>query len=117
MKDGPIGGQAELLERPPDSPVITGAGGVLSFWVELYNIRAEILRAELRNPAGNLVQSVEYFNFLTFSTVFALATYPVTVEVSSLEFTLAPGAALRSREAGAPRQAGLQVFAPGGDTR
>ena len=139
VKDGPIGGQAELLERPPDSPVITGAGGVLSFWVELYNIRAEILRAELRNPAGNLIQSAEYFNFLTFSTVFALATYPVTpdlpagkwravflmralgslvtVEVSSVEFTLTPGAALRSGGAGAPRQASLQVFAPGGDTR
>jgi murein DD-endopeptidase MepM/ murein hydrolase activator NlpD len=139
VRDGPIGGQPELLERPPDSPVITGAGGVLSFWVELYNIRAELLRAELRSPAGSVVQSADYLNFLTFSTVFALATYPVTpdlpagkwravflmralgspltVEVSSVEFTLAPGIALRSGVARAPSRASLQVFAPGGDDR
>ena len=139
VKDGPIAGQAELLERPPDSPVITGAGGVLSFWVELYNIRAEILRAELRNPAGDVVQSAEYFNFLTFSTVFALATYPVTpdlpagkwravflmralgspvtVEVSSVEFTLTSWVALRSGVAAVQGRPTLQVFTPGRDTR
>ncbi|HEY9519565.1 MAG TPA: M23 family metallopeptidase [Gemmatimonadales bacterium] len=139
VRDGPIAGQPELLERPPDSPAITGAGGVLSFWAELYNIRAELLRAELRSPAGAVVQSVDYQNFLTFSAVFALATYPVTpdlppgkwravflmralgspvtVEISSIEFTLAPGIALRSGRAGAPPGPTLQVFAPGGDIR
>jgi murein DD-endopeptidase MepM/ murein hydrolase activator NlpD len=139
VRDGPIAGQPELLERPPDSPTITGAGGVLSFWVELYNIRAELLRAELRSPAGAVVQSAEYLNLLTFSTVYALATYPVTpdlpagkwravflmralgspvtVEVSSVEFTLAPGIALRTGETGLPRRPTLQVFTPGGDTR
>jgi murein DD-endopeptidase MepM/ murein hydrolase activator NlpD len=139
VRDGPIGGQPELLERPPDSPVVTGAGGVLSFWVELYNIRAELFRAELRNPAGAVVQSVDYQNFLTFSVVFALATYPLTpdlpagtwravflmralgspvmVEVKSLEFTLAPGAALRSGGRGSPARPTLRVFTPGSDTR
>ena len=139
VRDGPVGGQPELLERPPDSPAITGSGGVLSFWVELYNIRAELLRAELRNPAGAVVQSVDYQNFLTFSAAFALATYPVTpdlpagkwravflmralgspvtIEISSLEFTLAPGVALRGARTGAPTHPTLQVFAPGGDHR
>jgi len=139
VRDGPIAGQPELLERPPDSPTITGASGVLSFWVELYNIRAELLRAELRSPAGDVVQSADYLNFLTFSTVYALATYPVTpdlpagkwravflmralgspvtVEVSSVEFTLAPGIALRTGETGPPRRPTLQVFTPGGDAR
>jgi murein DD-endopeptidase MepM/ murein hydrolase activator NlpD len=139
VRDGPVGGQPELLERPPDSPTITGAGGVLSFWVELYNIRAELLRAELRNPAGTVVQSVDNQNFLTFSAVFALATYPltpdlppgkwravflmralgspVTVEVSSVEFTLGPGVALRSGGTRSAQHPTLQVFTPGGDTR
>ena len=139
VRDGPIGGQPELLERPPDSPAITGSGGVLSVWVELYNIRAELLRAELRNPAGAVVQSVDHQNFLTFSAVFALATYPVTpdlpagkwravflmralgspvtTEISSLEFTLTPGVALRSLGTRTPPRPTLQLFAPGGDTR
>jgi murein DD-endopeptidase MepM/ murein hydrolase activator NlpD len=138
VRDGPIGGQPELLERPPDSPAVTGGGGVLSFWVELYNIRAELLRAELRDPAGTVVQSVDYQNLVTFSAVFALATYPVTpdlpagkwravflmrglgsqvtVEVKSLEFTLAPGVALRGRGRTAHPPT-LQLFTPGGDTR
>ena len=139
VRDGPIGGQPELLERPADSPTITGAGGVLSFWVELYNIRAELLRAELRDPSGAVVQSVDYQNFLTFSAVFALATYPVTpdlppgkwravflmralgspltAEVSSVEFTLAPGAAVRSGGIRTPPRPTLQLFTPGGGTR
>jgi murein DD-endopeptidase MepM/ murein hydrolase activator NlpD len=139
VRDGPVGGQPELLERPADSPTVTGAGGVLSFWVELYNIRAELLRAELRNPAGAVVQSVDYQNLVTFSAVFALATYPVTpdlpagkwravflmralgsqvtAEVKSLEFTLEPGVALRSRVTGTIPRPTLQLFTPGGDTR
>jgi murein DD-endopeptidase MepM/ murein hydrolase activator NlpD len=140
VQDWRITTQAELLERSPDSPKITGAGGVMSFWVELYNIRAEILRAELHNPAGAVVQSAEYQNFLTFSTVYALATYPVTpdlptgrwkavflvrplggsvtAEVASIEFTMEPqGIAVQAGPALSPKKATLVLFGPGRDSQ
>ena len=42
---------------------------------------------------------------------------PVTVEVSSVEFTLAPGVGLRGDVVAVAPRPTLQVFAPGGDAR
>jgi len=140
VQDQRITAQAEMLERPPDSPKITGAGGVMSFWAELYNVRAEILRTELHDPAGVVVQSAEYQNFTTFSTVYALATYPVTadltagrwkavflvrtlgggvtVEIAKIEFTMEPqGIALQARPVPSPKRPTLVLFGPGRDSR
>jgi peptidase M23-like protein len=139
VQDRQMTSQAELLERPLDPPRITGANGVMSFWVELYNVRAEILRTELHDPAGTIVQSAEYQRFLTFSTAYALATYPVTpdlvagrwkavvlmrplggsvtAEVASVEFELQPVVALKAGRSGAAVKATMQVFTPGRDSR
>lgn len=131
--------QAELLERPADPPKITGANGVMSFWIELYNVRAEILRVELHDPTGAVVQSAEYQRFLTFSTVYALATNPVTpdlvagrwkavvlmrplggtvtAEVASIEFEMQPVTALLAGRGPPLREATLRFFGPGQDSR
>lgn len=138
VQDRRITTMAELLERPADPAKITGAEGVMSAWIEMHNIRAELLRAELHAPDGALVQGVDYPNFSTYSTIYALATYPVSAglpagrwtavflartpggivlaEIARLEFQLDPAhgasAAVRSRIVQAPV---LTAFAPGGD--
>jgi|KBSSwiStaDraftv2_1062776.scaffolds.fasta_scaffold28353_4 murein DD-endopeptidase MepM/ murein hydrolase activator NlpD len=140
IQDRRLTTQAELLERPADPPKITGAGGVMSIWIELYNVRAEILRTELHDPSGTLVQSADYPQFLTFSTAYALATYPVTAgmtpglwkvafrvrtlggpvlaEVAHIEFIVEPqGVAVRGGGEGSALKATLQYFGPGGDVR
>lgn len=137
IQDRQMTGQADLLERPIDPPVITGAGGVMSFWIELYNVRAELLRTELRDPAGEVVQGADYPYFITFSTAYALASYPVSAmaagrwtaaflvrplgsqvkaEVARIEFTVDPIDAVQgSRLSGASPRASLVVLQPGGD--
>lgn len=136
VRDRRLTSQAELLERAPDSPAITGIDGAMSLWVELYNVRAEILRIELYDPTGALIQSAEYPGVFTFSITYVLATFPVTpglpvgrwtavflmrplgsavtAEIANIGFEMQPLTALLAGPARSVSRATLQLFGPGG---
>lgn len=129
-------GPAELLERPADAEPVTGRNGVVTVWAEFSNIRAA-LRVELRAADGTVIQSADYPQVSTFSTLFAAVAFPIAVslppgayttvlltrptgapalqEVARRTFTLTPVAAPLALRILTRNRPSLRVFAPAGD--
>lgn len=135
--DRPAGDLDDLLERPPDAQPVTGRTGLVTFWAELYNIRAVPLRVEFYGPDGALVDAVEYASFATYSATYAAVSLPLgpsdppgsylvlllarpaaggaLAEIARKTFTFAPQAAGAAVRADGPRRASIRLLSPGGD--